>query len=33
MMATRHPHLTAHDVAEIDREMRDVLSEIGGRRL
>jgi phage terminase Nu1 subunit (DNA packaging protein) len=27
--AARLPHLTAHDVAEIDREVRAVLTEIG----
>jgi hypothetical protein len=27
--AARLPHLSAHDAAEIDREVRDVLSEIG----
>jgi len=27
--AHRLQHLTAHDVAEIDREVRDVLTEIG----
>jgi phage terminase Nu1 subunit (DNA packaging protein) len=27
--AQRLPHLSAHDVAEIDREVRDVLIEIG----
>ena len=29
-VAQRLPHLTAHDVAEIDQEIRAVLSEIGG---
>jgi phage terminase Nu1 subunit (DNA packaging protein) len=29
--AQRLPHLTAHDVSEIDREVRDVLTEIGDR--
>ena len=28
-VAHRLPHLTAHDVAEIDREVRDALMEIG----
>jgi terminase small subunit / prophage DNA-packing protein len=28
--AQRLPHLTAHDVAEIDHEVRAVLTEIGG---
>jgi hypothetical protein len=28
-VAQRLPHLTAHDVAEIDREVRDVLTEVG----
>jgi hypothetical protein len=27
---SRLPHLSAHDVAEIDREVRDALSELGG---
>jgi terminase small subunit / prophage DNA-packing protein len=27
--AQRLPHLTAHDVTMIDREVRDVLTEIG----
>jgi phage terminase Nu1 subunit (DNA packaging protein) len=27
--ALRLPHLAAHDVAEIDHEVRDVLTEIG----
>jgi phage terminase Nu1 subunit (DNA packaging protein) len=27
--AQRLPHLTAHDVSEIDREVRDVLTEVG----
>jgi phage terminase Nu1 subunit (DNA packaging protein) len=27
--AQRLPHMTAHDVAEIDREVRDALSEAG----
>ena len=26
----RLPHLTAHDVSELDREIRDVLAEVGG---
>lgn len=29
-VAQRLPHLTAHDVAEIDAEVRAVLSEVGG---
>ena len=28
-VAQRLPHLTAHDVAEIDAEVRAVLAEIG----
>jgi terminase small subunit / prophage DNA-packing protein len=28
-VAQRLPHLTAHDVAEIDAEVREVLTEIG----
>jgi hypothetical protein len=27
----RLPHLSAHDVAEIDNEVRAVLMELGGR--
>ncbi len=30
--AQRLPHLTAHDVGEIDREVREVLAEEGQRR-
>jgi len=26
----RLPHLSAHDVAEIDREIREALTEMGG---
>lgn len=29
--AQRLPHLTAHDVAEIDAEVRAVLMEVGGK--
>jgi hypothetical protein len=28
--AARLPHLTAHDVAAIDGEIRDMLAELGG---
>jgi phage terminase Nu1 subunit (DNA packaging protein) len=31
-VAQRLPHLTAHDVAEIDAEVCAVLTEIGGDR-
>jgi phage terminase Nu1 subunit (DNA packaging protein) len=30
--AQRLPHLTAHDVAEVDREIRDALAELGEDR-
>ena len=30
-VAQRLPHLTAHDVAEVDAEVRAVLAEMGGR--
>jgi phage terminase Nu1 subunit (DNA packaging protein) len=29
--AQRLPHLSAHDVAEIDREVRDVLTAVGNQ--
>jgi phage terminase Nu1 subunit (DNA packaging protein) len=32
-VSQRLPHLTAHDVAEIDAEVREALTEIGEDRL
>ena len=31
-VSQRLPHLTAHDVAEIDAEVRTVLTEIGAQK-